>query len=147
MERKCIALLTQQMPNIADYKSSLPTRVEDTCHWILSNPRYHDWSMQNEACLLWISGYPGSGKTILSAYLLEYLGTSNLPAALYYFFCDEKIDKQRDAMAILRSLIHQLITRRRLLIKYIRASYDIQGPQFDQNFNELWRIFHRYCQR
>jgi ankyrin repeat protein len=44
-------------------------------------------------------------------------------------------------MAILRSLIHQLLMRRRLLIKYVKAAYDFHGPQFDQNFNELWRIF------
>jgi ankyrin repeat protein len=141
----CITLLTQKLPNIAEYKSSLPTRVEGTCQWILSNSHYRVWSSQNEACLLWISGYPGSGKTILSAYLLEYLGageySSSLHTTICYFFCDAKIDTQRDGTAILRSLIHQLLMRRRLLIKYIKASYDVQGPHFDQNYNELWRIF------
>ena len=145
MERKCIALLTQKIPNVAEYKSSLPTRVEGTCQWILSNSQYRDWNLQTEACLLWISGYPGSGKTILSAYLLEYLGAGehspSLRTTLCYFFCDEKIDTQRDGTAILRSLIHQLLMRRRLLIKYVKAAYDVQGPHFDQNFNELWRIF------
>lgn len=145
IERKCIALLTQRMPNVAEYKSSLPTRVEGTCQWILSNSQYHDWNFQSVACLLWISGYPGSGKTILSAYLLENLGAGeyspSMHTTLCYFFCDEKIDTQRDGTAILKSLIHQLLMRRRLLVKYVKAAYDIQGPHFDQNFNELWRIF------
>jgi hypothetical protein len=44
-------------------------------------------------------------------------------------------------MAILRSLIHQLLVRRRVLVKHIKDAYDRYGPQFDQNFNELWRIF------
>ncbi len=144
MERKCIALLTQRIPNLADYRSSLPDRVEGTCQWILSNSQYHDWSFQNKACLLWISGYPGSGKTILSAYLLEYLSegkySPRLHTTLCYFFCDEKIDTQRDGTAILRSLIHQLLTQRRLLIKYVKAAYDM-GPDFGQNFDMLWRIF------
>jgi ankyrin repeat protein len=119
--------------------------VEGTCQWILSNSKYHDWNFQNVACLLWISGYPGSGKTILSAYLLENLGAGeyspSLRTTLCYFFCDEKIDTQRDGTKILKSLIHQLLMRRRLLIKYVKAAYDVQGPHFDQNFNELWRIF------
>ncbi|OAF56656.2 hypothetical protein VC83_07280 [Pseudogymnoascus destructans] len=145
VERKCMALLTQNTQNVAEYKSSLPSRVEGTCQWILSNSQYRDWSLQNETCLLWISGYPGSGKTILSAYLLEYLSAGELSpglrTTLCYFFCDEKIDTQRDGKAILRSIIHQLPVRRRLLIKYVKTAYDFHGPQFDRSFNELWRIF------
>lgn len=101
--------------------------------------------MQKETCLLWISGYPGSGKTILSAYLLEYLDAGEFSPSLHttlcYFFCDEKIETQRDGMAILRSIIHQLLVRRRLLIKHVKDAYDRYGPQFDQSFNTLWRIF------
>ena len=60
---------------------------------------------------------------------------------LCYFFCDEKIDTQRDGLAILRSLIHQLLVRHRLLVKHVKAAFDLYGPQFGQNFNGLWRIF------
>ena len=145
VERKCIAILTQNTPNAAEYKSSLPNRVEGTCQWILSNSQYRDWSLQKDPCLLWIIGDSGSGKTILSAYLLEYLSAGELSpslrSTLCYFFCDDKIDTQRDGKAILRSIIHQLLVRRRLLIKYVREAYDFNGPQFDQNFDELWRIF------
>ena len=143
MERACVALLTQNTANAAEYKSSLPNPVKGTCEWILSNAQYVDW-LGKKTCLLWISGYPGSGKTILSAYLLEYLAAGEIPSmrtTLCYFFCDEKINTQRDGTAILRSLIHQLLMRRRLLIKYVKSAYDVQGPHFDQNFNELWRIF------
>ncbi|KFY25359.1 hypothetical protein V491_01785 [Pseudogymnoascus sp. VKM F-3775] len=145
VERKCMALLTHNTPNVAEYKSSLPSRVAGTCRWVLSNSQYRGWSLQNETCLLWISGYPGSGKTILSAYLSEYLSAGELSpglrTTLCYFFCDEKIDTQRDGKAILRSIIHQLVIQHRLLIKYVKAAYDFHGPQFDRSFNELWRIF------
>ena len=145
MDRKCVALLTQSTSNSAEYKSSLPNRVPGTCQWILSNPQYLEWNLQKESCLLWISGYPGSGKTILSAYILEYLAAGELSpslrTALCFFFCDEKIDTQRDGKAILRSLIHQLLVRRQSLIKYVKSVYDVQGPQFNQNFDQLWRTF------
>ena len=111
----------------------------------MSNSQYRDWNSQKETCLLWISGYPGTGKTILSSYILESLSAGDhsprLRTTLCYFFCDEKIGTQRDGMAILRSLIHQLLLCRRLLIKYVKAAYDFHGPQLEQNFNELWRIF------
>jgi len=135
----------QNTSSAAEYKSSLPHRVEGTCQWILSNSKYREWNLQKETCLLWISGYPGTGKTILSTYILECLSAGDhspsLRTTLCYFFCDEKIGTQRDGMAILRSLIHQLLLYRRLLIKYVKSAYDFHGPQLEQNFNELWRIF------
>lgn len=101
--------------------------------------------MQKKTCLLWINGYPGSGKTILSAYLLEYLTegkfSPSFRTTLCFFFCDEKIETQSHGTAILRSVIHQLVLRRRVLIKYVKRAYDLHGPRFDQNLNELWRTF------
>ena len=145
MERQCVVLLTKNTANAADYKSSLPIRVEGTCQWILSDPQYRDWNLQQETCLLWISGYPGSGKTILSAYLLEHLdggaASPSLRTTPCYFFCDGKIEMQRDGTAILRCLIHQLLMRHRPLVKHVKRAYDIQGPQLDRNFNALWKIF------
>ncbi|KAL2071242.1 hypothetical protein VTL71DRAFT_12477 [Oculimacula yallundae] len=148
VERQCIAILTQNTSDASEQKSALEARVEGTCRWILSNPLYSDWNVQKNTSLLWISGYPGSGKTILSAYLLEYLSVDETSPLLArdnkspcYFFCDETIETRRDGTAVLRSLIHQLVRRRRQVIKYLKAAYDIQGPSFYQNFNELWRIF------
>ncbi|KAL9626840.1 MAG: hypothetical protein Q9204_007002, partial [Flavoplaca sp. TL-2023a] len=144
VERECVAILAQNVSNAAEYKSSLPGRVEGTCRWILSDSQYRDWYSQQKTCLLWISGYPGSGKTILSTYLVEYLGAAELPlglrSMLCYFFCDEKIERQRDSKTILRSLIHQLIIKRRQLIKHIKTAYEIYGPNFDQDLTGLWRI-------
>ncbi|KAL5321552.1 hypothetical protein ACEPPN_009511 [Leptodophora sp. 'Broadleaf-Isolate-01'] len=148
VERRCIAILTQNTSDASEQKSTLETRVEGTCQWILSDPLYSNWNVQKKTSLLWISGYAGSGKTILSAYLLEYLSAGESSPMLcrnnkspYYFFCDETIETRRDGTAILRGLIHQLVKRRRQVIKYLKAAYDLQGPNFYQNFNELWRIF------
>ncbi|KAF7953257.1 hypothetical protein EAE96_006469 [Botrytis aclada] len=128
-----------------EYQSILPSRVEGTCEWVLTNPQYVRWLSEKETCLLWVSGHSGSGKTILSAFLLEHLGSSissmGTKLIVCCFFCDEKIEAQRDAKAIVRSLIYQIIVRRRALIKYVKAAYDMQGAHLTDNFNELWRIF------
>ncbi|CCD44401.1 hypothetical protein BofuT4_P059810.1 [Botrytis cinerea T4] len=128
-----------------DYQSFLPSRVDGTCEWVLNNPQYVRWLSEEEACSLWVSGYPGSGKTILSTFQLEYLGSSisslGNKSIVCCFFCDEKIGAQRDAKAIIRSLIYQIVVRRRVLIKHVKAAYDMQGPHLTNNFNELWRIF------
>ncbi|KAI9815250.1 MAG: hypothetical protein M1827_002730 [Pycnora praestabilis] len=143
IERLCMTLFSAF--DITEYKSILPMRVEGTCSWILTNPQYLHWISEIQSCLLWISGHPGSGKTILAAYLLEYLNTNessqNVHPIVCFFFCDEKIETQRDAKAVLRSIIFQILTQRRKLIRHVRSAYDIQGSHLTENFNELWRIF------
>lgn len=143
IERLCITLFSAS--DIAEYKSDLASPVEGTCQWVLKNPQYLGWLSETKASLLWISGFPGSGKTILSAYLLDHLSkTESSPGSrptVCCFFCDEKIETQRDGKAILRSLIFQILVRRRKLIRHIKSAYDIQGPHLVDNFSELWRIF------
>lgn len=58
-----------------------------------------------------------------------------------FFFCDEKIEAQRDANAILRSLIFQLLLHRPKLIRHIKDAFTLRGSQLKHDFFALWRIF------
>lgn len=53
------------------------------------------------------------------------------------------IQEQRDATAILRSLIFQLLTERRDLIKHVKSSfdYDRDGTHILKSYDRLWSIF------
>lgn len=130
---------------IADYKSDLPDPVEGTCQWVLTNPQYLCWLSEKEAGLLWMTGVPGCGKTILSSFISDYLqatqSSQDLHALVCCFFCDEKIEHQRDGKDILQSVIYQIVTRRRELIRYVTAAYETQGPHLVQSFDALWNIF------
>ncbi|OCK76186.1 hypothetical protein K432DRAFT_437179 [Lepidopterella palustris CBS 459.81] len=141
-ERSCMVLFNAS--DVADYKAELPRRVEGTCRWILEHPNYVSWGSEEETTLLWITGDSGCGKTILSAYLMEYLGTAQTtqPNALVCcFFCDDKIATQRDANAILRSIIYQILRCRLKLIRHVKAAFEIQGSHLVNSFETLWNIF------
>lgn len=130
--------------DIAEYRAELPKRVEGTCCWILTHPKYVSWVSNQETTLLWINGNPGCGKTILSAYLTEHLDTvqrNGMHEMVCCFFCDDKIASQRDAKAILRSVIYQVLHRRRSLLRHVKIAYDIQGSQLFHSFDALWNIF------
>ena len=47
-------------------------RADGTCEWIIDHPLYYSW-LQSHSQLLWISGGPGKGKTMLSIFLAEHL--------------------------------------------------------------------------
>lgn len=108
---------------------------DDTCSWILSDQCYRDrsdvppsplpqWLLSNEY-LFWISGKAGSGKSTLMKYLHRVLKERNylpnwsngkplLVAAFFFFEGGEELQKTREGM--LRSLLHQILSRERSLI-------------------------------
>jgi ankyrin repeat protein len=143
IERTSMMLLSSNDP--AEYKADLPRPVEGTCCWILGHPQYLDWIAERKP-LLWVTGDPGCGKTILSSYLIQHLTTDSKfkpPSNVFFFFCDDKVGKQRDAKDILCSILHQIFQKHRKLIKYLKSRYDTNGGSLVDSFPALWAMLMR----
>lgn len=130
-----------------EYRLGLPERVDGTCEWALSNPHVESWIHDAQASLLWVTGHSGSGKTTLSSYITEHMGlklkSTRADPIVCCFFCNEGIEDQRDANAILRSLIFQILIERRDLIRHAKFTidYDKDGTHLLKSYNRLWSIF------
>jgi predicted AAA+ superfamily ATPase len=75
--------------------------------WVLKHKVYLNWEDPlSRSQLLWVSGIPGCGKTVLSAFLINRLKMSEKNTKVAYFFCDDKEEKQKSVEALLRGLIH-----------------------------------------
>lgn len=108
-------------------------RVAGTCEWITENEHYRSW-LSCEKQLLWISGGPGKGKTMLSIFLtkeLEKVTEHKKDATLLYFFCSHQDSRLNSAVAILRGLLYQIITKHPHLIKHVAPHFD--GPNTIHN--------------
>ena len=128
--------------DIAGYESTLGRQADGTLQWVLKNPQYKAWANSTGGKVLWVTGYPGCGKTILSLYMKRYLLDNLAPSALLcYFFCDNKVETQRDESFVLRSLIFQIASQRRRLFKYVVRAYNAGGAQIFQQFDALWNLF------
>lgn len=142
MEKACVVLFS--VYDIADYKRLLPKPVKGTCQWVLNHPLFMTWRDRAENALLWLTGHPGCGKTITSLSLadsLEQHQKPGKPVTVLLYFCDDKVNKQKDAIGVLTSLILQIIHRHRSMIHYVKKVYDFQGPSLVQSFTSLWNIF------
>lgn len=83
---------------------------------------------------------------MLSIFLAEELENKakhSRDALFLQYFCDNKDEKRKTAVAIVRGLIYQLLRLRRKLFKYILPTFKIQKESlFSENsFESLWRIF------
>jgi hypothetical protein len=100
-------------------------RVAGTCEWIIQHPSYQSW-LQNGDQLLWISGGLGKSKTMMSIFLtaeLERVASTSIKVQTICYFCSVQDGKLNTAVAILRSLIHQIITQTPDLAKHAQAYF------------------------
>lgn len=94
-----------------EYDAALRARHPGTCQWIFKNGKFLDWLGPpyglGGSRLLWIHGGPGTGKTFLSASVVQYLKIhSSHPTA--YFFCTHEDVMKNQPLSITRSWVVQL---------------------------------------
>ena len=136
--------LSDPQDDLASIRSAKGDRVHGTCEWVLAQDQYTAWLVEDSPQLLWLSGGPGIGKTMISSFLVEEL--TNLfkrspKMILAYFFCDDKYQDRRTATAILRGLLLQILRQRPILFKHIQSVFDMSRDNLFTNFHALWRVF------
>ena len=143
---KCLRalFLTNPQDDLAAIRSAKGDRVDDTCDWVLTQHQYTSWLVEESPQLLWLSGAPGIGKTMIASFLVEELtpiAERTPQMTLAYYFCDDKRQERRTATAILRGLLLQVLRQRPILFKYIQESFEMSRDSLFKNFHALWRIF------
>lgn len=143
---ECLQSLFLSNPqyDLAAIRSAKGDRVPGTCEWILSQDRYTRWLVEDGPQLLWLTGGPGIGKTMISSFLVEelaHLAERSSQMTLAYYFCDDKIEDRRTATAILRGLLLQLLRQRPILFNHIQNHFDMSRDSLFTNFHALWGIF------
>jgi serine/threonine protein kinase len=131
--------------------------VVGNCEWITQNVSYRAWlnsdgdgdgSNKDNMRPLWISGGPGKGKTIMSVFLTEELEKHTARAdnaELVFFFCSAQDEKRNTAVAVLRGLVHQIITKRPRLVKHALPYFDTpeRTHQTLSSLEALWLILRK----
>ncbi|KIL90704.1 hypothetical protein FAVG1_06440 [Fusarium avenaceum] len=117
-------------------------RTRGTFEWIPNTSQYRDWEA-NQNGLLWISGPPGKGKTMISIFLSKRLETNNQDGTVIWFFCDNKTASRNSAVNVVRGLMTQLIMKHPRVLSFLLPTWKVQQDKtFHANsFETLWRIF------
>ncbi|KAL1988197.1 hypothetical protein VTN96DRAFT_727 [Rasamsonia emersonii] len=129
-------------------------RVSGTCEWIRENELYRSW-LDSGTQLLWITGSPGKGKTMLSLFLTEELerrtqGMEN--SELIFHFCRHQDEKRGTAVAILRGLLyhpnqncHEASQSHRTCVSIFRIYRKNQSDNLISS--ESLDLIHQSCER
>ncbi|KID98429.1 NACHT and Ankyrin domain protein, partial [Metarhizium majus ARSEF 297] len=114
------------------------------------NEKYRSW-LGGDSQFLWITGGPGKGKTMLSIFLtkeLERHTQETKDTELLFYFCDHQDENRHSAVAVLRSLVCQLLTKRPHLMKSILKYFesDQKTQTTVSSAQALWVIFQTLLQ-
>ena len=143
----CLAalFLTNPLDDREQLIQAKGSRVDGTCEWIKSNKLYDSW-LHSHSQLLWLSGGPGKGKTMLSIFLaeeLEQTAKRTQDRLFLQYFCNNRDEKRKTAVSIIRGLMFQLLQSYQKLFDHILPSFRIQKDSLftSSSFETLWRIF------
>ena len=106
-------------PNLEEYLSVPESPKSDymffrdrwtpgTCGWVLHHHVFTEWfeDHHKNPRVLWIHGNPGSGKSILSSFVIDHTVQQGLPCHYFYIRSEDK--EKRALSMILRSLACQI---------------------------------------
>ncbi|KAH8817552.1 hypothetical protein DL96DRAFT_389588 [Flagelloscypha sp. PMI_526] len=121
--------------------ASIRARSGTTCQWLLKNVTFIKW-MEQKCGLFWFRGLMGTGKTVMSSFVIEtLLARDDVYVAYYYFEFTNPITLSEEA--ILRSLVSQLAcaspaVMRTFYQKHSKGSLQPQLATLQVSLNELF---------
>jgi WD40 repeat protein len=104
--RKISELLPHESPDEDDLIVREHSRLEGSCHWLLQKSYFQSWLDESGTSILWLYGIPGSGKSTLSSFAIDYLRKSGRVCQLFFFSYSERSKHQ--VASCLRSLARQI---------------------------------------
>ncbi|KAI0264844.1 hypothetical protein BC834DRAFT_970413 [Gloeopeniophorella convolvens] len=88
-------------------------RYSDTSMWLVRGQAYEEW--KSSGTLLWVTGKPGAGKTVICSTVIkdlqDSLRSSGSSTTLAYFYCDFRDTNKQSYRSLLGSLLIDLSTQ------------------------------------
>ena len=117
--------------DFVDTKDERRESILDGCGaWLFVHDRYEAWKNKQTSDLLWVTGEPGTGKSVLATIVSDQLKAQHDPQfgdAVIEFFCSANIPERSDYKTFLMHLLHEAATQSKRLNTEIERWYEQEG--------------------
>lgn len=127
------SLSEDDLANLKDLKA------DGSCNWIVDQPTFQSWRDASEDApqVYWLTGQPGSGKSVTSAHVVTHL--EELGFDVYYYFFKHGQKDQQTVSGFLRQLAYQMASRHSAIRQRLFALQEA-GVVLDKDDDRtLWR--------
>ncbi|OTB04523.1 hypothetical protein M426DRAFT_11417 [Hypoxylon sp. CI-4A] len=101
---------------------------EGTGQWFLKSKDFQDWKDWGGSNI-WLSGFPGSGKTTLMSNIIRDLALwaqqDEARPTIAYFYCDFRDSKTQDLANLLGTVVRRVILQKRFIPEVIEEAYNL----------------------
>ncbi|KAF8248446.1 hypothetical protein K440DRAFT_660785 [Wilcoxina mikolae CBS 423.85] len=85
-------------------------RHEGTGQWVAETAEFQGWYQETCSSGLWCHGIPGSGKTIMTTGIIDYIFSHRQQSSMIcYFFCDFANHQSLEIQTVISSFIKQIL--------------------------------------
>lgn len=137
-------LLTPDLASTeADFYAIRGKRLEGSCRWITKQPWFNSWEqdrMESTSKILWLNGAPGTGKSVISTFIIDHIRQSGY-SCYYYFFKSSDVSKRSLERCLLTIAYHISLAEQDVRDKFrqlYRSHFHLLGAELQL----LWqRVF------
>ncbi|KAH9961507.1 hypothetical protein BC827DRAFT_1341818 [Russula dissimulans] len=136
LQEKIRRWLSPSDPSI-NHNTARDVHHEGSAKWFIHGNTFQQWKMEMGS-LLWVSGKPGSGKSILSFSIIEDITKSHEAglASIAFFYFDFKDESKKNARGALSSLLVQLAAQSDSYSEILSALYSKHDAGSKQPSND-----------
>lgn len=111
-----------------------------SCGWILETEAMCRFRDCKDASSLWLSSWPGGGKSVAASFLVKHL-REHSPTPVLYFFCQATNAEKSFATSVLRTLVWQLLQIEPALCEVLAPLYNRCGRQIADSEVLVFELF------
>jgi len=117
------------------------SKTKGTCEWLTDLESFENWksSSSDSPVFYWLTGEPGSGKTVLAAHIIRHLQSIGADVCFHFFRHGQ--ESHQSASGFLRQIAYQMILHHPSMRRGIYKMYEL-GMTFEKDDERsIWRKF------
>lgn len=131
-----------------EYRKHLASHAPSTGSWLTASTKYQEWLHGSEHGLLWLTGIPGSGKSVMAAMLADELGRTNPASPVLFFFFRQIVEANHRPDALLRDWLDQVLSYSPPLQQQLKDEMQVSSePSTEKMWEHLRFAFARLPER
>lgn len=122
----------------SEYDRHRNSHAHGTNQWLFETPGFRRWHESESSSLLWLSGLPGSGKSVYASKLVDSLARDG--STVLYFFFRHIIDQNNTANGALRDWLAQLLESSESLQRRLWEKVHSRQDLGSTSTQSLWEL-------